>query len=242
MARRKSKAKQQEEFLKALLGLMGLGGFLGAYYLTKSLKASVVVAVILIAIVITIMVIRQLNHIERLKKSGIAEIDHMDGRQFEHYLGYLFKSQGYAVKVTRAAGDYGADLVLEKDGKKIVVQAKRYNKSIGIEAVQQVHSSQNYYEASEAWVLSNRDYTEAACNLAKSNGVRLIGRDELVEMILKMNPGSVPNPKQIIEDNPTQNPICNRCGNPMVLRKSHKGEFYGCSTFPKCRNIKAVLS
>jgi restriction system protein len=29
--------------------------------------------------------------------------------QFEHYLGYLFKSQGYAVKVTHAAGDYGAD-------------------------------------------------------------------------------------------------------------------------------------
>jgi restriction system protein len=74
----------------------------------------------------------------------------MDGRQFEHYLGYLFKSQGYAVKVTRAAVDYGADLVLEKARKKIVVQVKRHSKSIGIEAVQQVHSSQNYYGASEA--------------------------------------------------------------------------------------------
>ncbi|EJW14366.1 restriction endonuclease [Paenibacillus alvei] len=242
MARRKSKAKQQEELLKALFGLFGFGGFFGTYYLTKSLNASIIVAVVLVAIVITIMVIRQLNHIERLKKSGIADIDQMDGRQFEHYLGYLFKSQGYAVKVTRAAGDYGADLVLEKAGKKIVVQAKRHSKSIGIEAVQQVHSSQNYYGASEAWVLSNRDYTEAARNLAKSNGVRLIGRDELVEMILKMNPGSVPNPKQVIQENPTQSQMCNRCGNPMVLRKGPKGEFYGCSTFPKCRNMKAVSS
>jgi restriction system protein len=70
MDRQKSKAKQQEEFLKALFGLVGLGGLFGTYYLTKSLNTSVIVAVILIAIVITIMVIRQLNHIERLKKSN----------------------------------------------------------------------------------------------------------------------------------------------------------------------------
>ncbi|MDR5608972.1 restriction endonuclease [Paenibacillus larvae] len=188
------------------------------------------------------MFIRKLNHIQRLKKSGIADIDQMDGRHFEHYLGYLFKSQGYAVKVTRAVGDYGADLVLEKAGKKIVLQAKRYKKSIGIEAVQQVYSSKNYYGASEAWVLSNRDYTEAARNLAKSNGVRLIGREELIEMILKMNSGSVPKPKQVIKENPRQRRICNRCGQPMVLKKGSKGEFYGCSRFPKCRNMKTVSS
>ncbi|MFB5678769.1 restriction endonuclease [Paenibacillus terreus] len=240
MARRKSKAKQQEEFLHALFGLFGFGGFFGTYFLTKSFNASIIVAVILIAIVIVIMIVRQQKHIERLKKSGIADIDKMDGRQFELYLGYLFKSQGYSVKVTRAAGDYGADLVLEKAGTKIVVQAKRYSKRVGIEAVQQVHSSQNYYGASEAWVLSNRDYTEAAHNLAKSNGVRLIGREELIEMILKMNPGSVPKPKQVIQANPSQTQTCNRCGSPMVLRKGPKGEFYGCSSFPKCRNIKAI--
>ncbi|MFB5268105.1 restriction endonuclease [Paenibacillus enshidis] len=130
--------------------------------------------------------------------------------------------------------------MLEKAGKKIVVQAKRYSKSVGIEAVQQAHSSQNYYGASEAWVLSNRNYTEAARNLAKSNSVRLIGRDELVEMILKMNPGAVPSPKKIIQENPTQAQACSRCGSPMVLRKGSKGEFYGCSAFPKCRNIKAI--
>ncbi|WEK56346.1 MAG: topoisomerase DNA-binding C4 zinc finger domain-containing protein [Candidatus Cohnella colombiensis] len=32
---------------------------------------------------------------------------------------------------------------------------------------------------------------------------------------------------------------CSRCGNLMVLRKGPKGEFWGCSTFPKCRNIEA---
>lgn len=44
----------------------------------------------------------------------------MEGVQFEKYLGHLFRSQGYKAEVTQAAGDYGADLVLSKDGKKLL--------------------------------------------------------------------------------------------------------------------------
>lgn len=238
--RRKSKARQEEEMIQAILGAVGFVGFFGTFFLTKSISTSLVVMCILFGCVIAIWVFRYLQSVERLKKSGIADIDKMDGRQFEHYLGYLFKSQGYAVKVTRAAGDYGADLVLEKGGKKIVVQAKRYSKNVGIDAVQQVHSSMNFYGAAEAWVLSNRDYTEAAYQLAKVNGVRLIGREELINMILAMNPGSLPSAKQVMTDVPAEPMRCQRCGQFMVIRKSSKGEFYGCSAFPKCRNIQAI--
>ena len=33
---------------------------------------------------------------------------------------------------------------------------------------------------------------------------------------------------------------CEKCGKPLVIRKSKKGEFYACSGFPKCRFIKAI--
>ncbi|WP_429845431.1 restriction endonuclease [Brevibacillus sp. FIR094] len=48
----------------------------------------------------------------------------MDSIQFDQYLGLLFKSQGYQTEVTRTSGDFGADLILHKNGTKIVVQAK----------------------------------------------------------------------------------------------------------------------
>ncbi|WP_339225445.1 restriction endonuclease [Paenibacillus sp. FSL H8-0332] len=89
-------------------------------------------------------------------------------------------------EVTKAAGDYGADLVLSKDGKRIVVQAKRYSKNVGLKAVQEVRGTVSHYGASAAWVVTNRDYTEQAYKLAKSNNVRLIGREELIEMLLQM--------------------------------------------------------
>lgn len=32
-------------------------------------------------------------------------------------------------------------------------------------------------------------------------------------------------------------PTCPKCGNPMILRKSIHGEFWGCLNFPKCRGV-----
>ncbi|CAG7651263.1 restriction endonuclease [Paenibacillus allorhizosphaerae] len=127
------------------------------------------------------------RRLKRLEQSGIYDIDQMSGREFEEYLGQLFKFYGYSVIVTKEVGDFGADLVLSKDGIKIVVQAKRYSKNIGVKAVQEVHSAISYYNASEAWVVSNSGYTKAAITLAKTNNVRLIDRDELIEWCIKMN-------------------------------------------------------
>ncbi|WP_245719859.1 restriction endonuclease [Paenibacillus tianmuensis] len=231
---------QEEEFLQGFIGLAGIGSFFVTYYFTKSLSLSTTVAISIIAIVIIVMVVNHNKKVERLKKSGIADIDKMDGVQFEKYLGHLFRSQGYDVTVTKATGDYGADLIIKKNVRKIVIQAKRYSKNVGIKAVQEAQASIAHYGASEAWVVSNSDYTEAACELAKSNQVRLINRESLIEMILQMNPNAAPTPKQVIEQLSTDNMICSRCGNKMVLRKGPKGEFYGCSSFPKCRNTSAV--
>ncbi|MEH7480697.1 restriction endonuclease [Neobacillus drentensis] len=164
----------------------------------------------------------------------------MDGIQFEHYLKELYLSRGYAAEVTSASGDYGADLLLKKDGTKIVVQAKRHAKDIGIKAVQEVMGAKSYYQAEEAWVVSNSYFTKAARELASKGQVLLVDRDELIDYILILNPGStkpVPS-KRIHSDSSSSNETCSKCGSPMVLRTGKRGEFLGCSSFPKCRNTK----
>jgi len=247
MARRRRKNEQLEPEQAFLLLLM-IGAGWGAYKLTASYVAvGVAAGVILAGYIIIINSINQKRE-ERLKRSGIAEIDKMEGRQFEKYLGHLFEAHGYNAEVTQAAGDYGADLIISKAGKKIVVQAKRYSKNVGLKAVQEVHTALNHYGASEAWVVTNSDYTAAAYTLAKSNGVRLINRTQLIEMILVLNGPvtlSVADPvaeqpmieaKQELYDDQE----CERCGYLLMKRKSSRGEFYGCSNFPKCRYTKVI--
>ncbi|WP_317259420.1 restriction endonuclease [Paenibacillus baimaensis] len=197
MARRKSKAKQEEEFINVVFVLFTFGAFFGTYYLTKSLSTSFGVTAVAFVAVIVAMIISKKNYNEKLRRSGIADIDKMDGREFELYLGELFKKHNYEVRVTQASGDYGADLVIAKAGKTIVVQAKRLKSNVGIKAVQEVVGAIAHYRATEAWVITNSDYTDAARELAKSNNVRLISREELIEFILKMNPAAGPKPSNL---------------------------------------------
>lgn len=85
---------------------------------------------------------------------------------------------------TRARGDYGADLVLEKDGARAVVQAKRWSRNVGVKAVQEAVAAKPLYRCDYSMVVTNRYFTEQARRLAKANDVRLWNRDDLVGALL----------------------------------------------------------
>lgn len=122
----------------------------------------------------------------RLARSGIFEIDQMDGITFEQYLELLFRKLGYKAERTQASGDFGADLVISKDGVRTIVQAKRYAKNIGVRAVQEVVAAQKMYNGTKAMVVTNRGYTKQAQQLAKANNVELWDREQLVSAILSV--------------------------------------------------------
>lgn len=124
----------------------------------------------------------------RLYTSGIEQVDRMSGEDFEHFLKYFFIKQGYEARVTGKTGDFGADLVISKNGETIVVQAKRYNNHpVGLSAVQEVVASIAYYSADRGMVVTNSDYSDAAIELASYNTVELIDRGKLIRMLSRLN-------------------------------------------------------
>jgi restriction system protein len=232
----KKQLRQFEDGIKLILLLVaGAAG-----YLTQSLYATLWIVGAVMVLIIVLVVFQNNRQKERLRKSGIRDIDSMDGIQFEYYLKELYRSRGYGAEVTNASGDYGADLLLNKDGKKIVVQAKRYSKDVGIKAVQEVIGAKSYYKADEAWVVSNSHFTRAAKELAQKGTVLLVDREMLIDYILVLNPVSVrPAPAKLTTLVPSStNGTCSKCGSPMVLRTGKRGEFLGCSSFPKCRHTE----
>ena len=122
----------------------------------------------------------------RLSQSGINDIDKMDGKTFEKYLEVLFKKLGYRVERTRYVGDYGADLVVWKNGIKTVIQAKRYKNKVGVKAIQEAVAAKGYYQCDEAMVVTNSFYTKQAEKLAQANEVKLWNRDDLVRELLSV--------------------------------------------------------
>jgi restriction system protein len=192
----KKQKKQIEELLKLLLVMIALG----SYLYTNSIAATGFIVGLAIVLLVILAILKTITENDKLRKSGMQDIDKMDGIQFEHYLKELFKSQGYVVAVTQASGDFGADLILKNNEKKIVVQAKRYSKNVGIKAVQEVSAAVKYYNSDEGWVVSNSFFTQAATKLATTVGVRLVDRNELIDSIVRMNPNIIPNPKRVVKE------------------------------------------
>lgn len=117
---------------------------------------------------------------DRLRTAGIDLVDGMDGIEFEELCGTLFEGLGYRVTMTPVTGDYGADLVCERPGDRLIVQAKRYDGTVGEEAIQQVAAARAHYVGDRALVVTNSHFTRHAVSLAATNGVELWDRDALV--------------------------------------------------------------
>lgn len=115
----------------------------------------------------------------RYLKSNIGVVDKMTGVQFEEYLAAHFDNLGYKVEHIGQSGDYGADLLLYRDGKSVVVQAKRYQDKVGVKAVQEVISAKEYYGCNNAMVVTNSYFTPNAVQMATQCNVELWDRDKI---------------------------------------------------------------
>lgn len=156
--------------------------------------------VFLLVFAIVKLLIR-LWEMKRLADSGLNDIDIMDGKTFEKYLEALFKKLGYKVERTRYVGDYGADLVVRKNGIKTVIQAKRYKKNVGVKAIQEAVAAKGYYSCEKAMVVTNSLYTKQAVELARRNDVQLWDRNDLVKALLSVKNENVPDPLPILDSN-----------------------------------------
>jgi len=166
--------------------------------------------------------IYRLYEMKRLFRSGINNIDQMDGKTFEKYLESLFMKLGYRVERTKYVGDYGADLVVRKDGIKTIIQAKRYKNKVGVKAIQEAVAAKGYYKCQKAMVVTNSFYTKQAINLAGANEVALWDRKDLVKKLLSVKGNvspktaaekvAIPEVPDAGQGNVPSDNICNICG------------------------------
>jgi restriction system protein len=117
----------------------------------------------------------------RAGRAGLTmeAIDAMDGVAFEGYVAARLGRAGWQVSSTPQTGDYGVDLIAEKDGRYVAVQCKRYGKPVGVAAVQQVVAGARHHGCTRSIVVTNQEFTPAARQLAQTHRCQLIGRKVL---------------------------------------------------------------
>jgi restriction system protein len=156
-------------FLPLYFGLFM--GFVG-----HSVRMGVVGAVV--GLFLAVLLSREAKRRPRPDASMTA-IDAMTGTGFEDYVASRLRRAGWRVTFTPVSGDYGVDLIAQKDGESVAIQCKRHGNSVGVAAVQQVVSGARHHGCTKSIVVSNQEFTQAAKQLAYTHGCQLIGRRAL---------------------------------------------------------------
>lgn len=153
---------------------------------------------------------------------------------FEIYLYRLLLALGYknTYQTTRSR-DFGADLVFtDRHGRRNVIQAKRYSvdNPVGITAVQEIYSSMRFYKAKKSIVITSSKYTAPGETLAGINHVKLLDRNDLIDIINCFKKGLNEKAKDIIEADPrvileTWSELDNPDSD-MIIKKDKKAEKY----------------
>lgn len=118
------------------------------------------------------------------KRYSDRMLDEMEGLDFEYYCADLLRCHGFVeVEVTRGSGDYGIDILAQKDGVTYAIQCKRYSAPVGIKAVQEAYAGRDYYDRMVGCVLTNQYFTKAAVEAAGKLKILLWDRGYLESMM-----------------------------------------------------------
>ena len=110
-------------------------------------------------------------------------MDEMEGHDFEYYCADLLKAAGFLdVEVTKGSGDFGADILAEREGVTYAFQCKCYDKPIGVKAVQEIYAGRDYYGRMVGVVMTNQYFTQPAVELASRLNIMLWDRGYLDNM------------------------------------------------------------
>ena len=121
---------------------------------------------------------------QRARRRRPEDFDLMEGHEFEYYCAELLKKCGFQeVQVTRGSGDYGIDVLAEKDGITYAIQCKCYTAPVGVKAVQEAYAGRDYYDRMVGVVLTNQYFTQPAVEAARKLKILLWDRGYLEDLV-----------------------------------------------------------
>ncbi len=143
----------------------------------NTLMIIIILSVIALGLIPAVILLRRRRPIP-------SDIDLMEGHDFEYYCAELLKRRGFQeVEVTKGSGDYGIDILAEKDGVTYAIQCKCYAAPVGVKAVQEAYAGRDYYDRMVGAVLTNQYFTQPAVEAAKKLKILLWDRGYLESMM-----------------------------------------------------------
>ena len=126
-----------------------------------------------------------------IQDDGSTNLAAMDWEEFEHLVREVFEKEfsqrGGEVKVTQSSSDGGVDAVaFDPDpisGGKIIIQAKRYTKTVGVSAVRDLYGTTMNEGANKGILVTTADYGPDAHKFAADKPLTLMTGANLLHLL-----------------------------------------------------------
>ena len=182
-------------------------------------------------------------------RTGLDSLSATGWRNFERLVGEAFRRQGYSVEETGLGGaDGGVDLVLRRDGRRVLVQCKQWKRQqVGVSVVREMYGLMVHHAADAVTIVSSGGFTRDAQRFAQGKPIELMPGSALLAMIRAVQAGTAQATTATPRIEPTLTvasppPACTRCKAPMAQRHNRQTReaFLGCTRYPACRSTQPL--
>jgi len=163
----------------------------------------------------------------------------LEWKRFEQVSAELFCLLGFRAEMLAQGPDGGIDIKLfTVDGMKpsAIVQCKSWiTRQVGIKPLRELLGVMAHEKVSEGIFLATGNFTNEATEFAKANRIDVVNGQRYLEMIQTLSEEAQQQLLRTATEGDYRTPSCPSCGIKLVRRTAARGEFWGCSAFPRCR-------
>ena len=180
----------------------------------------------------------------------IRWLNGLSWQDFEKSVADVYRHLGYKVEIIGGGGaDGGIDLRMVRHGETTLVQCKKWRLfKVGVQPVRELYGVMAHENAQRCILITSGIYTDEALRFSEGKPMELVDGAQFATMMRdyqaatggrELRPRAAAN---IATATAPTRPTCPACNSRMILRRAKTGpnagrEFWGCSTYPKCRGI-----
>jgi len=123
-----------------------------------------------------------------LRLSNINNLKALSPQQFEDAVSEMYQRLGYKVYQTPYSNDGGKDAIMWKDGKKYLLECKRYDNPIGRPPLQKFFAAIIEEKAYLGYFVTTSTFTDTAYEYAKKSRIKLINGNSLSKLMREAYP------------------------------------------------------
>jgi restriction system protein len=171
-------------------------------------------------------------------------IQDIEWKRFEELVTAFYLEKGIRAEATSLGADGGIDIKLYQDNSSTptsLVQCKSWhNKDVGVKEIREFLGVLTHEKVAKGFYITTSDFSKAAKETAKANKINLISGDMFLSMILRLPEQSQKRLLFSAVAGDYKTPSCPACGVKMARRKGKRGDFWGCTNYPKCRQMMHI--